>query len=240
LPDDTVTRPGASAAVSGRLAKYARDLETLPGDIRLLYRRGGWREVREAVADRTFHRLYRAGRLLVIAQDLDRIREVPPPAGVLIRRLDDGDWPGLATLVPARDLDRFRRIVAGGHTCLLAWRGREPVGYTWLARRLAPEVTMFPLPLPPTAAYLWDVYVPPAERSTGIGSALVAARLRRARDAGFREGWRIIAPSNRPSLRTVDKTAGNGRVVGEIRFVKVLSRLFAHYEPTPDGRPVSR
>jgi hypothetical protein len=38
----------------------------------------------------------------------------------------------------------------------------------------------------------------------------------------------MISPSNRASLRTVEKTAGNGiRVVGEIRYVKVLSRVYS-------------
>lgn len=221
-------------SISARLRKYIYDAATFPGDARLLYRRGGWREVWQALAERTVYRLVRMERMLVIAQDLEHVRDVAPPPGVAIRPIADGDWTAFATLVPQRDFDRFRTLVTNGHTCLVAWRGAQPIGYTWYTSRLTPDVSQLPIPLPPTGAYLWDVYVVPAERSGGIGSALVTARLRLARDAGFREGWRIIAPSNRPSLRTVDKTAGNGRVVGEIRFVKLFSRLIARYRPAPE------
>lgn len=213
--------------------KYVRDVMTLPNDLRVMYRRGGWPDVRQALAERTVHRVFHRGRFLVIVQDLDAMRDTLPPPGVSIRLLSEHDWPALATLVPQRDLDRFHWLVAAGHTCLVAWRGDRPVGYTWCARRLGPGVTILPVPLPPHAVYLWDVYVPVAERSTGIGSALVTARLRLARDWGFREGWRIVAPSNRASLRTADKTGGNHRVIGEVSFVKVLARMHTRYRPLP-------
>jgi len=223
-----------------RLRKYSRDLVTLPHDVRLVYRRGGWLEVRQLLADRTWHRIYRAERMLVIEQDLEHFRDVPIPAGVSIRKLEDRDWAALGALVPMRELDRFRKVVSGGHVCLIAWRGTQPIGYTWYAGHLAPEVSILPIPLPSDAAYLWDLYVIPSERSTGIGSALVAARLRLAREAGFKLGWRAVLPTNAPSLRTVDKTAGNGRVLGEVRYVKVLSRMFASYAPTAEPGRVPR
>jgi ribosomal protein S18 acetylase RimI-like enzyme len=75
----------------------------------------------------------------------------------------------------------------------------------------------------------------PSERSTGIGSALAAARLRVARDAGLQEGWRMVAPSNTPSLRTVQKSTDGTRVVGEIRFVQLLGRNFARFSPRKAG-----
>jgi GNAT superfamily N-acetyltransferase len=198
-----------------------------------MYRRGGWRDAWQTVAERTIDRVFRRGRFLVIVQDLDTVRDAPPPPDVAIRLLAESDWPALASLVPQRDLDRFRLFVDAGHACFIAWRGDQPIGYTWCARRLEPNVSILPVPLPPHAAYLWDVYVPVSERRSGVGSALITARLRLAREWGFREGWRIVAPTNRPSLRTVDKTGGNSRVIGEITFVKLLSRLRARYRPLP-------
>jgi hypothetical protein len=47
-----------------------------------------------------------------------------------------------------------------------------------------------------------------------------------ARVRGFEEGWRMISPANAASLRTVEKTGGGGiRVVKELRYVKVLSKV---------------
>jgi hypothetical protein len=49
-----------------------------------------------------------------------------------------------------------------------------------------------------------------------------------ARAQGFEEGWRMIAPSNPASLRTAEKTGPDGiRVVGEIRYVKFLSKVYS-------------
>ena len=73
----------------------------------------------------------------------------------------------------------------------------------------------------------------PSERSNGIGSALARARLAVARARGFREGWRLIARSNLASMRTLKKSSADGetRTVGEIRFVKLFSRLQARFIP---------
>jgi len=48
------------------------------------------------------------------------------------------------------------------------------------------------------------------------------------------EGWRMVAPTNAPSLRTVQKTGAGTRLVGEIRFVQLLGRTYARF--TPSGR----
>lgn len=219
-----------------KLQKYARDIKTLPNDLRVMYRRGGWSDAWQTLRERTVQRVFRSGRYFVVMQTLDEVRDVPPPEGITLRRFEDRDWPALATIAAQRDLDRFRRFIADGHVCILAWRGERVVGYTWYGTQIGPGVTLLPLPMPPHGAYLWEVYVPVAERSSGIGSALVAARLRMARDDGFREGWRMIAPSNAPSLRTVGKTSTTGasHIVGEITYIKIFSWLRAWYKPRQD------
>jgi hypothetical protein len=64
----------------------------------------------------------------------------------------------------------------------------------------------------------------------GVGSALAAERLSIARAMGYREGWRMIGPRNLPSLRTL-RAGGSTRIVGEIRFVQLLSLLRASFVP---------
>jgi GNAT superfamily N-acetyltransferase len=126
--------------------------------------------------------------------------------------------------VTQRDLARFRGLVAAGRHGLVAWRGSQPIGYAWVAERIGPDVTLCDLALPAHAAYFWDLYVSPSERCNGIGSALAGARIQKARELGFSEGWRMIAPSNGASLRTLAKTGSGTRIVGEFRYLKVLSR----------------
>ena len=217
--------------VPAGIGKYVEDCRTFPADAALAWRHSGWRGVWEALASRTVDRIFRTGRMVVFAQSLDASPDVISPPGVRIAPLSEADWPALSTLVMQRDLARFRGLVAGGRHCVVAWRGSQPIGYGWVAEGIGPDVTACAFPLPAHAAYLWDLYVIRSERCNGVGSALASARVRKARELGFSEGWRIIAPSNGASLRTLAKTASGPRVVGELRYVKVLSRVRERFTP---------
>jgi GNAT superfamily N-acetyltransferase len=213
------------------LRKYVSDLRTFPGDAVLAYRHDGWEGVWDTLAPRTIDRIFRSGHVLIFAQSLDSSPDVAPPPGVRIAALSEADWPALSTLVTQRLLAHFRALVAAGRHGLVAWRGTRPIGYGWVAERIGSDVTECELALPAHAAYLWDLYVIPSERSNGVGSALASARVRTARELGFSEGWRMIEPSNGASLRTLAKTASGTRVVGELRFVKFLSRIHVRFTP---------
>jgi GNAT superfamily N-acetyltransferase len=219
--------------IPGPLAKYAADLASLPGDASLGYRHEGLRGVWDAVAARTVHRVIRASRLTVFAQTVEWIPDIAPPAGVRLERLRPESVEGLAPIVGARDRKRFLRLLEVGCTGLVAWRGPDPVGYAWVAQEMRLEVSQCPLELPPHAAYLWDLYVVPSERGSGLGSALAAERLRVAREQGRREGWRMITPGNIPSLRTLRRSGPAPRIIGEFRYLKLGPRLFARFTPCP-------
>jgi ribosomal protein S18 acetylase RimI-like enzyme len=219
----------------GRFAKYVRDWQTFPGDAALLFYRGGFREVWEAFAHRTLHRLIRVSRLVVYAQPLDQAPHISPPPGVSISPIDVAGCEELVSLVPQRELSRFRALVSAGRHCMVAWRDRRPIGYAWVAEEAGPDVTLVPLPLPPDAAYLWDLYVIPAERCNGIGSALASARCEIARSRGFREGWRTIKRSNHASIRTLARSGPGARVVGELRYIKLTTRIYARFTADPSA-----
>lgn len=213
------------------LAKYVEDLNTLPGDAAIGYRNEGLRGAWEAVASRTVHRVIRASRLTVFAQTLEHVAEVTPPAGIRIARLGADHLEALAPIAGVRDRERFRRLLEIGCVGIAAWRGERPVGYAWVAWTVSSEVTVCPLELPAHAAYLWDLYVLPAERGSGVGSALAAERLRVARELGRTEGWRMIEPGNAASLRTLRRSGAPPRVVGEMRYLKLGTRLLARFTP---------
>jgi GNAT superfamily N-acetyltransferase len=213
-----------------RLARYVRDCRTFPADARIAWSNEGWRGVWEAIATRTLHKVLRRDRMILFAQGLDDLPEACSPDGVSVTRLLPRELPMLAYLASRRDLDKFRALLAAGRIGVVAWRGGRAVGYAWMAERLGPDVTRCPIPLPEEAVYLWDLYVLPAERGRGIGSALAAERLSIARELGYREGWRMIAPRNFASLRTL-RAGGSTRIVGEIRFVQILSVLRARFLP---------
>ena len=216
-----------------QLAKYARDIATFPRDAAAGYRNEGMRGVWDAVACRTVRRVIRASRLMVFAQPLDHLPEVAPPAGVTISRLGSEEVEAMAPIAGERDRERYHGLLASGCIGLVAWKAGRPVGYAWIAREMRPGVSLYPLELPAHAAYLWDLYVVPAERCSGLGSALAAERLRTARELGFSEGWRMVAPDNVASLRTLRRTGLQPRVVGEIRCLKLGPRRFGRFTPCP-------
>jgi GNAT superfamily N-acetyltransferase len=230
-------RPGGSPLIARQLAKYAADLVTLPGDLALGYRNEGFRGAWDAVAPRTLHRVFRTSRLTVFAQPLEQIPATELPPGIRITRLRAEDIPALAPIAGQRDRERFRRLLDIGCIGIAAWRGQRPVGHAWVATEMRPEVSRCRLELPSHAAYLWDLYVVPAERRNGVGSALAVERLRVARALGRTEGWRMIEPHNVASLHTLRRSAGSTRTVGEIRYLKLGSRMFSRYVPC---RPPTR
>jgi GNAT superfamily N-acetyltransferase len=201
-------RPADPMAGRSRAAKYLRDARSFPGDAANAWRREGLRGIGTELAYRSLYRIVRWSRSFVIAQDVASSRDVPPPRGIDISRFAGPDWDLLHPIASDRERHAFEDISARGRTCLVAWRGERPVGYTWCSERIELEVESYPLPLPPDAVYLWGLYVPSAERSGGIGTALASARLRWARERGYRRAWRVIATRNVPSFRTVTKTAG--------------------------------
>ena len=225
--------------ISPRLGKYVADCRSFPADAVLSYQLAGMRGVWDALADRTVHRVLRTGRLMVFAQLLESAPDVPAPTGVQILPLSDEDWPALSKIVTQRSLALFRKLAANGRHGLVAWRGADAIGYGWVAERIGPDVTACPLALPAYAAYLWDLYVVPAERSNGVGSALASARVQLARRLGFREGWRMIAPSNGASLRTLAKTGTDTRTVGELRFIKLFASIHTRFSPAASLDPLT-
>ena len=200
------------------LARYVQDCRTFPGDARIAWSNEGWRGLWEAIATRTLRKVIRRDRMILFAQSLVDLPEVTSPEGVLVTRLGPRELPMLVYLASRRDLDRFRDWLAAGRIGVVAWRGGRAVGYAWMAEQLGEDVTRCPVPLAEDAVYLWDSYVLPAER------------LAIARELGYREAWRMIAPRNTPSLRTLH-SGGAIRVVGEIRFVQLLGQLRARFDP---------
>lgn len=215
------------------LTKYVTDLVTFPADAVLAYRNEGLPGLWGAIASRTVYRVVRANRLTIFAQPLQDLPDVAPPDGVAIAHLRPEQIPALSRIAGELDRRRFRRLLEIGCVGLVAWRGSRPVGYAWVATAMRPEVSLCPLVLPADAAYLWDLYVVPAERRSGVGSALAGERLRAARALGKAEGWRMITPDNTASLRTLYRSGASPRVVGRIRYLKLGGRLFARFTPCP-------
>jgi GNAT superfamily N-acetyltransferase len=203
---------------------YAQQLRDLPHDLRWGRRHHTvWAELRR----RTLDQVYERGRFTVVEHDLDELRDVPPPRGVIIRPLEGG-YDALADLAPRRTLVALERRETC--TCLVAWSGDRPLGYDCWSERLHPELDLLPTPLPPDTAFGHDLFVAASARDVGIGTALAAARLAACRDHGYRRLRRLIANENAASWRTAEGSAPS-ESVGEVWFVKTPGRLRTGFEP---------
>lgn len=212
--------------------RYAHDLATFPGDAALAWRLSGPGGVWEEIADRSVYRLFRRGHLVIVEQDLAGVEEPPPPEDVLIRQVDDP--AALEPITGRRKAVAFGRYLSQGLAGFAAWRGKEPLGYTWLARSIVPGLVTIPLDLPAEACYGFALFVVPEARRGGLGSALVGRRLRQGREWGCRTAWRAIVTTNAPALGTLAKTSGDGtRLVGEYRYLKLGRRFFSRFTPYP-------
>lgn len=212
--------------------KYVRDLLTFPRDAGAAWRHRGasgvWREIRL----RTLDRISRRGHALLLEHVLADVPHLPLPEGIRIAPFEGPDWSPFLELTTAGRIERFRKRIARGRECLVAWRGDRPVGFTWISTRMDRDIESYPLPLPPDVTYHWDLYVASSERSSGLGTALAFARLHHSRGKSFRAGWRLIDTDNLASQRTAQKTAAEStRVIGEVRYVSFLGRSWSRFTP---------
>jgi GNAT superfamily N-acetyltransferase len=221
----------AGDAATGRLRSIGRALHDFRRDAAITWDYGGPAAIWSALLDRTIRRLYRRQRGILFEEDLTAVREERPPPGVEIRVLADRDWEPVARALTTRAFARFRRNTMPGDTCLVAWRGERPVGFTWMSEP-GRKLESLPVPLPSDAVYGRDLWVDPRERRRGVGSALVRARLAYTRQRGFRRTWRIILEDNRPAFRTLERSSGgDARVLGTVLYVTFLGRMRIRYEP---------
>ncbi len=212
-----------------------RDFLTFPADSALGWRQDRWRGVWRELRVRTVQRFFRRGCFLLIEEELNQLVPVDLPEGIRVEPFQ-GEWAELEGVVPHRLHFAFERWAGRGRTCMLAWRGSRPVGYTWCSESMDPEIEFLPLALPDDTAYLWALTVIPSERNRGVGSALAWFRLHHARGRGFRKAWRAVDPANLPSMRTVEKTSGgDARILGELSYVRLLRKPWFRFRPMAGG-----
>ena len=147
--------------VRRRIVRFVNRWRGFPAEARRAYRVGGMNELRQLVADRSVHLLFRRDRMVIIADPLDAFARSAIPSGVTITIAQPSDWDLMSGIASARDIELFRNRQLQGRTCLVAWRDGRPIGYTWISERMGPDVTACPIPLPSHAAYFYDLYVVP-------------------------------------------------------------------------------
>lgn len=177
-------------------------------------------------------RAFAHGKVLVIAQDLANLVAPAVPDGVTIEQFSGTDWDVFAPIAGESRIRRFERRSRAGRICIAAWEHGRPVAYGWISPVVETDVEGFELELPYGACYGWDLFVEPGSRGRGIAAALTGARLCWAEADGYTAIWRLIAPHNTASLRSLEKACGDRAVImGELRYVRLLRWFRSSFQP---------
>lgn len=133
--------------------------------------------------------------------------ETPAPDGL------EGMWAGPEEIEyidrhpEATSRGANARRVARGDMCMCLKRGREVLGYQWIARRSAclfcgfdPGYELLFLPLRSHQMFTYDSYTYAAHRRRGYGAVIRRLLHRAMRDAGVREVYTLVAPENTASI----------------------------------------
>lgn len=226
---------GPSSAPTGSPGggKFGSLIDDFTADVTEAWQQGGagamWGELREWL----LYPAARHGKLLLVEQALPDSIEVRPPPGVRIERLNDRHWDALAAICKRRMLRRHRRALQRGRVGILAIRDEQVLGYTWLSDEMDRDLEVYPVKLRPKAVYGWNLFVDPAERGKGIGSALVRARMRMARELGYETTMRVIDPENQPAIATVRNSSSErpARALGILYYLKFFRWVPSRFRP---------
>ncbi|HET7584061.1 MAG TPA: GNAT family N-acetyltransferase [Gemmatimonadaceae bacterium] len=223
-----------------RLAKYWRDIASFPRDAGLMRAREGWSGVAKLIVGRTMHRVYYRKEFLFIEQQLaDLAPRVPIPADVRVGLLDEHQLEQFQRMLTERQMAIFRRRLATPRRCHVVWVANEPAGYVWASAQIEPLFEGFAIDLPPRSYYGWDLYIAPRWRRRGLASLLTLEAQHRSREKGWVSNFRLIAPENIGSLRTLERTSGGYRIHAVVRRTKMLHResySVRPYVPSAEAR----
>jgi ribosomal protein S18 acetylase RimI-like enzyme len=164
---------------------------------------------------------------------------VTPPAGVTIEflaREARRDW--ICSHASEMDWPQFRSALQHDHDLVVATRNGETLGWAWIGYE---SVFLTPLgrqmQLPTGTAYLYEAYVRPSARRRGVGTALVAARCRRAVERQCDRLLTHVVEGNTPSLRALQ--VHGFEITGRTHFLKALALRVWTRSPLPAASAAS-
>jgi len=156
-----------------------------------------------------------------------------PPSGldlVVLDRHARRDW--VAQRSDDADWTQYRTALENEHDLVLAQRAGVTVGWAWIGygRVYLPPLGR-ELRLAHGSGYLYDAYVKPAERRTGIGKALVGARCALADERGVERLVSHVLVNNVASLHALH--AHGFTDAGRTVFLRALALRVWVREPLP-------
>jgi GNAT superfamily N-acetyltransferase len=191
---------------------------------------GLWRLTRNEYARRVYDALKAAGatatRMYEYVASLEALPDRRLPESVTVERRS-GEEVDAATRADFAD-------PASGDDVLVAREGGAVVGYLFVSDRTV-HVAALDADLRFEGAYVWRVFVEPAQRRRGIATGLIARSLSLARERGCGSVHALIAADNRPSQWAFDACGFRRRHV--YSYVKLGGFERRRLELAPEARP---
>jgi GNAT superfamily N-acetyltransferase len=212
-----------------------RSLLSRPERNARLKRDGGWGGIvrRELRAKRL--KLYGKTEMVFLVDPLDQApARLRVPEGIRIEPYSGPDWDRFRELAGPKQRRLYARRIAAGRKLLVAWRGDEPVGLTWMVdERATMRLDGMTLDLPQGWAYAYQLYVHPSARGGGLGSALTNARMHYARELGYHHLTRMIRKKNTPALKSAARAKGSTEPAGTALLYHTLGRKWIRWTSPP-------
>ncbi|MBE7552574.1 MAG: GNAT family N-acetyltransferase [Anaerolineales bacterium] len=157
---------------------------------------------------------------------------LPPLPDLIVRQLKNKEELALLdSWISPKEAIRFRQIFAAGDAAFVALHKGQLAGWGWIAYKIDPQTNRVHVPLAPGEATLYELFVVPAYRGTGVAQRLVASRLELLREQGYKRVVINCTKGNIPAIKLAEKA---GYVcVGESCHTRILLWDRLVYRPYP-------
>ncbi len=181
---------------------------------------------------------HKKGRLLEWSLTEPVPEVAPPRIDIEVRELSEGDLVHFTELVSEKKLRLFRKRLAEGKVCLVAWHGAEVAWFGWVCRGFEYEpVFGVMLDLKDDEGDVLDAFTNPRFRGKNLHTYMSARRLERLQKMGVRKAYGIAAVGNLPSRKAHEK--GGCVETREVSYFNVLGVKFHRWKDLEQERPPS-
>ena len=172
---------------------------------------------------------HKKGRLLEWSLTEPVPEVAPPRIDIEVRELGEGDLVHFKELVSDKKLLLFRKRLAEGKVCLVAWHKGEVAWFGWVCRGFEYEpIFGVMLDLKDDEGDVLDAFTNPKFRGMNLHTFMSARRLERLQRMGVRKAYGIAMVGNLPSRRAHEK--GGCVETREVSYFNVLGVKFHRWK----------
>jgi hypothetical protein len=172
---------------------------------------------------------HKTGRLLEWSLTGPVPQVEPPQLGIEVRELKEEELPYFKDIIREEKIRLFRRRLAEGKVCLVAWHGREVAWFGWVCKGFEYEpIFGVMLDLKEDEGDVLDAFTNPKYRGRNLHTYMSTKRLERLQKMGVRRAYGIALVGNIPSRKAHKK--GGCVETREVSYFNVLGIKFHRWK----------